>query len=133
MYEVRLPSDVQTLLRNMRVVVTLGISLGLQMTPLACVGLDGFAAELRFWMVTPPVLVTIILVAVCLRRAGNTLAAGKMIKEMRDASWLAGEVRHDAAPYVLRLLLCARRNLNRPTLEVMSPDPTNARNRTDLQ
>ena len=105
-YEVRLPSDVQTLLGRMSVVVTFGISFGLKMTPLACVGLDGFASELLFWMVTPLVLVMVILVAVCLRRvSARTSAVAKTKERMRDESWSAGKLSLAAAPYVLRLLL----------------------------
>ena len=106
MYEVRLPSDVQKLLGRMSVLVTFGINIGLQMTPLACVGLDGFASELLFWMVTPLVLVMIILIAVCLRlMSAKKLAAGSTKEQMRGASWSAGKVSLKAAPYVLRLLL----------------------------
>ena len=106
MYEVRLPSDVQTLFGRMNVLVTFGISLSLQMTPLACVGLDGYASELLFWMVTPLVLVMIILITVCLWLMSATkLAAGSTKEQMRGASWSAGKVGLKAAPYVLRLLL----------------------------
>ena len=106
MYEVRLPSDVQTLLGRMSVVVTFGVSFGLKMTPLACVGLDGFTSELLFWMATPLVLVMVILVAVCLRRVSARTSAAAMAKEhMRDESWPAGNLSLEAAPYVLRILL----------------------------
>lgn len=62
-YEVQLPTDVQKLLIRMATIATLGLSLGLRVTPLACVGLNGFVAELIFWMVIPVVFVMIILVA----------------------------------------------------------------------
>ena len=101
-----MPSDVQKLLGRMSVLVTFGINIGLQMTPLACVGLDGFASELLFWMVTPLVFVMIILIAVALRlMPARKLAAGSTKEQMRDTNWSAGKVSLKAAPYVLRLLL----------------------------
>ena len=114
-YEVQLPTDVQKLLIRMATIATLGLNLGLRVTPLACVGLDGFVAELIFWMVVPVVFVMIILVATWARvvihgrsRASRSAMGARASRTSVGASgastatiWL---VLQQAAPYALRLL-----------------------------
>ena len=62
-YEVRLPQDVRLLLHRMSLVASLGISLGLETTPLSCLGLSGYISQLMFWMITPLVLVLLVVLA----------------------------------------------------------------------
>ena len=114
-YEVQLPTDVQKLLTWMATIATLGLNVGLRVTPLACVGLDGYVAELVFWMVIPVVFVMIILVATWVRvvirgrlRANRLSRASRSSRSSLGASpastatvWL---VLQQAAPYALRLL-----------------------------
>jgi hypothetical protein len=52
-YEVFLPAEVRGLLKQIRIV----ISLGIESIPLRCVGANGYVKRLLFWMITPLVLV----------------------------------------------------------------------------
>jgi uncharacterized protein YacL len=115
-YEVVLPSDIQEFLIQMATIATFGLSIGLKITPLACIGLHGYVAELLFWMITPIVLVVIILTAVFLRlvlrrsRAqGNKAEPWKREALFSDSSGKRSPVTvavvlQQAAPYALRLL-----------------------------
>ena len=62
-YEVRMPDEVARFLEGMSVAVTLGLDLGLEATPLACVGLAGYTPEMRFWTHMPLVVVLLIVLA----------------------------------------------------------------------
>ena len=57
----------------MTVVVTLGIDLGLDVTPLACLSLDGHLSLLLFWMIAPLVVI-VLLLAVAAVTAANAYA-----------------------------------------------------------
>jgi len=63
-YEVTLPNDVNELLDQITVVITLGMT-GVATTPLECLGLEGYVWRLRFWMIVPVVIILVIVVAVC--------------------------------------------------------------------
>ena len=62
-YEVFLPAEVRGLLKQIRIV----ISLGIESIPLGCVGANGYVKRLLFWMITPLVLVLISFVGVLLK------------------------------------------------------------------
>jgi hypothetical protein len=59
-YEVTMTAAVRQVLSHLRVVVNLG--LGSSTAVLACVGLNGFYAQLIFWMLVPPFLISAIVV-----------------------------------------------------------------------
>jgi hypothetical protein len=59
-YDVTLTAEVRQMLASIRVYVSIGLE-GTS-TLLTCVGLSGFVAQLRFWMLVPPVLVGLIFV-----------------------------------------------------------------------
>ena len=61
-YNVGFPDDVRQLLRSMEIVVSLGIDLGMDITPLACLGLDGHLPLLLFWTIGPLVLIAILFI-----------------------------------------------------------------------
>ena len=105
-YEVVLPSTVQELLIQMATIVTFGLSIGLKSTPLACVGLNGYVAELLFWMITPIVLVLIILTAVFLRLVLRRSRAEALFSDSsgKRLPVTVAVVLQQAAPYALRLL-----------------------------
>ena len=67
-YEVRFPDDIASFLNHMSAVITFGINLGLEATPLACVNLAGYALKLIFWICMPIVLVMAILLATAVWR-----------------------------------------------------------------
>ena len=48
-YDIYLPADVRVLLEQLRI----GISLGIEGVPLACVGANGYFKKLLFWMLAP--------------------------------------------------------------------------------
>ena len=78
-FEVDFPEDVKRVLKSMEVVVTLGFDVLGTWTPLACAGMGGYAAQLRFWAITPFVLVLMILIGTALllmmQKVKVTLAA----------------------------------------------------------
>ena len=69
-YAVHLPEGVKQLLNSLSLIVSLGITPAGVSTPLECIDLSGYANTLRFYMITPVVLVAlVVLVAVCLMLA----------------------------------------------------------------
>ena len=65
-----LPEGVKQLLNSLSLIVSLGITPAGVSTPLECIDLSGYANMLRFYMITPVVLVAlVVLVAVCLMLA----------------------------------------------------------------
>ena len=60
-YEVQLPETVQRLLDRISLVITFGIEIGLEATPLECIGLAGHANKLLFWLLMPLVLALVLL------------------------------------------------------------------------
>ena len=120
-YEVHLPTDVHQLMLRMAMMATLGLDLVFRVTPLACMGLEGYVAELLFWMIIPVVLVMVILVATWVRvvilgrsRASRISTASWQSKLSRESRSSVGAspattatvwlVLQQAAPYALRLL-----------------------------
>ena len=79
-YEVRLPDDVEKTLDIMAAAVSLGINVGLEATPLECLGLGGYSARVAFWIVLPIVLIALIAVAAAVQDyvqgARGAVAAG---------------------------------------------------------
>jgi hypothetical protein len=94
-YEVFLPADVRTLLRQLRFV----ISLGIDGVPLACVGASGYTERLLFWILTPIGLVAlaILVVAVRLRLGRRTTARDQENSAPQQPLWLT------SLPIVLRI------------------------------
>jgi len=79
-YEVTLPNDVKAVMQFFSQVFTFGMQ-GVATTPLACMGMSGYVAELTFWILFPPIVVVLILLAVLLfnwyrNRSATTKKAG---------------------------------------------------------
>ena len=70
-YDVALPADVRAVLRSLSTVFTFGLQ-GFATTPLACLGLGGYVAELLFWIIFPMLVVlvvfSVVLLSIALRR-----------------------------------------------------------------
>ena len=82
--------------------MTLGLDLGLRVTPLACLGLNGYVSELLFWMFIPPILVCLIFTGFSpwrdWLRHGSRAAVGDQLRASVSDAFVR------AAPYVLELL-----------------------------
>ena len=64
-YEVSLPADINQMLDDISSLVTFGIQgLGLDSTPLACLGLSGYYYKLLAYMMLPPIAIIIVLLYV---------------------------------------------------------------------
>ena len=74
-YDVALPADVRAVLRTLSIVFTFGMQ-GFATTPLACLGLGGYVAELLFWITFPMLVVlavlSVVLLSTALRRKPRT-------------------------------------------------------------
>ena len=57
--EVRLPNEIKQLMHTVSRIISLGIEIGLEATPLECIGLGGYLPELVFWVVAPAVIVLV--------------------------------------------------------------------------
>ena len=71
-YSVTLPNDVNKLLNDISSLVTFGIQgLGVDSTPLECLGLSGYFYKLITYMLLPPIVIVIVILKVCIstRRA----------------------------------------------------------------
>lgn len=74
------PDEVTRFFASMEVSITLGVNLGLKATPLECLGLIGYRAEMLFWIITPLTVVLLILlvttvVQLRLRGSGTTASS----------------------------------------------------------
>ena len=56
-YEVRLPEEIRTFYEAIASIITLGFDLGLELTPLECLNLNGYFWQMVFWTVLPMGLV----------------------------------------------------------------------------
>jgi hypothetical protein len=94
-YEVYLPSQVRSLLQQVRIV----ISIGIEGVPLACVGADGYVKRLQFWMLAPVALVSLAVLVVLVQLLYQRRSCSREVLLSR------------AAPAVLRgfFLLCIQR------------------------
>ena len=78
-FEVQMPTDVQQFINAIKIAVSFGVKLILEMTPLACLGLGGYSAEMLFWIIAPLGLSGCIFVGaacwLCARKQTLTLPA----------------------------------------------------------
>ena len=51
--KVQMPTDVQQFINAIKIAVSFGVKLILEMTPLACLGLGGYSAEMLSWIIAP--------------------------------------------------------------------------------
>jgi hypothetical protein len=86
-YQVFLPPEVREILQQIQIV----ISLGLGGIPLACVGADGYVNRLLFWMVSPLLLLSLVIIVVVVK---TCLHVGSIV---------ATDVAKQALPVVLRI------------------------------
>ena len=108
MYEVQLPGTVQRLLDRMSAVITFGVEIGLEATPLECIGLAGHANKLLFWLLMPLVL-TLILVGGC-----------AVWLRLRGLAMTRRAVASSGAPLVLYMLFLAYPIVTREAFESFS-------------
>ena len=66
---IRSGQQIQRFLDRFAIALTLGLSLGIEATPLECVGLAGYIPELLFWMIFPLVISVFIVLLVLLSAA----------------------------------------------------------------
>ena len=59
-YDINMPNDIKEIYRRISVFCTLGIDFALETTPLECLGVSGYTADLVFWIVLPFVVVGLI-------------------------------------------------------------------------
>ena len=122
-YDVALPADVKTILNALASVFSFGMQ-GVATTPLACVGLSGYVAELLFWISFPIVVVLAVLAVVLLstalrrkprtaatpavKRQGTTSHGGSQMATLYDKSTAVpseeATVFHKALPPVLQIM-----------------------------
>ena len=66
-YSVTLPNDVNKLLNDISSLVTFGIQgLGVDSTPLECLGLSGYFYKLITYMMLPPIVIAVVILNVCI-------------------------------------------------------------------
>ena len=56
-YNINMPNDIKEIYRRISLFCTLGIDFALETTPLECLGVTGYTADLVFWIVLPFVIV----------------------------------------------------------------------------
>ena len=80
-YEVSLPRGVKQLLNSLSVIVSFGITPAGVSTPLECMGLSGYRNTLRFYMLTPVVLVAlVVLLALCFMLVERRLSRTALVE-----------------------------------------------------
>lgn len=106
-YEVRIPSDMRDVYDTMTRVVTLGINVGLEVTPLDCVQLNGYFWRLVFWMALPIGL-------------SASIVVGSWLWLVVNGRGNQANVAKAAAPLLLRLLFLMYPIVTREAFEAFS-------------
>jgi uncharacterized membrane protein YhaH (DUF805 family) len=106
-YETTLPADVRQMLNALELTITLGLTGSKDL--LTCMGLAGFLNRLTFWMITPVVLVSVVVLATLanLLWADNDRACLDSCKATSLTAKRTGQTKRvlrSALPVVVRLL-----------------------------